>query len=94
MFLLFFKSFARCRFVVPDVQAIQVEQNRGRKIRTNLFLLQKTPFLAFKRLGALFVIAPLDGIAHRRHDGLSFCLFPSLFRLFVLVVAVCRVRLD
>jgi hypothetical protein len=30
---------------------------------------EKTPFLTFEWLGALFVVAPLDGIAHRRHDG-------------------------
>jgi hypothetical protein len=75
----FFLSPSCSRFAVLDVQAIQVEQSRGRKIKTNLFLLQKTPFLAFKRLGALFVIAPLDGIAHRRHDGgVDLCLFPCL----------------
>jgi hypothetical protein len=30
---------------------------------------QETPFLTFEWLGALFVVAPLDCVAHRRHDG-------------------------
>lgn len=40
--------------------------------KTNLVLFQETPFLTFEWLGALFVVAPLDCVAHRRHDGLSF----------------------
>jgi hypothetical protein len=32
-----------------------------------LVLFEDTPLLAFERLGTLFVVAPLDGIAHRGH---------------------------
>ena len=38
---------------------------------TYLALFEKSPFLALFGLGALLVIAPLDGIAHRRHFGRS-----------------------
>ena len=34
---------------------------------------QKTPFLTFEWLGALFVIAPLDCVAHGRHDCCFYC---------------------
>lgn len=43
-------------------------------------LFQETPFLTLKRLGALFVVAPLDCVAHGRHDGewwFSFLLFSA-----------------
>lgn len=30
-------------------------------------LFEDAPLLAFERLGTLFVVAPLDGIAHRGH---------------------------
>lgn len=38
-------------------------------IEIYLVLFQKTPFLTFEWLGALFVVAPLDCVAHGRHDG-------------------------
>jgi hypothetical protein len=53
--------------------------------------LEKTPFLAFEWLGALFVVAPLDGIAHRRHDGELFggcTIFFLLFSLYSLLAVV------
>jgi hypothetical protein len=55
---------------------------------------QQTPFLTFEWLGALFVVAPLDGIAHRRHDGellvvVVVLVFFLLFFLFPLPVVVC-----
>lgn len=31
-------------------------------------LFEDTPSLSFFGLGALFVVAPLDGVAHGRHD--------------------------
>jgi hypothetical protein len=34
-----------------------------------LAFLKQTPFLALLGLRALLVVAPLDGIAHRRHIG-------------------------
>lgn len=34
---------------------------------TNLVLLKNTPFLTSSELTTLFVVAPLDGVAHRRH---------------------------
>lgn len=40
-----------------------------RVVLTNLVLFEKAPFLALERLGALFVIAPLNGVAHGRHVG-------------------------
>lgn len=36
---------------------------------TDLVLFEETEFLALFGLGTLFVIAPLDGIAHGRHGG-------------------------
>lgn len=51
-----------------------------RERETNLVLFQETPFLTLKRLGALFVVAPLDCVAHGRHDGewwFSFLLFSA-----------------
>ena len=37
------------------------------KRRMYLVLFEDTPLLAFERLGTLFMVAPLDGIAHRGH---------------------------
>lgn len=34
-----------------------------------LAFLEETPFLTLFGLRALFVVAPLDGVAHRRHGG-------------------------
>jgi len=33
-------------------------------------LFEDAPLLTLFRLGALFVVSPLDGIAHGTHDGL------------------------
>lgn len=46
---------------------------RRREYKTHLVFFQKTPFLTFERLGALFVIAPLDCVAHGRHDCCFYC---------------------
>jgi hypothetical protein len=55
-----------CRFAGFDVKAFW----RGEEEKTtNLVFFEETPFLTFEWLGALFVVAPLDGITHRRHDG-------------------------
>ena len=37
--------------------------------RMYLALLEQTPFLALFGLRALLVVAPLDGVTHRRHVG-------------------------
>lgn len=41
--------------------------------RQYLVLFEETPSLALQRLGSLFVVAPLDGISHRRHGGSLAC---------------------
>jgi len=45
------------------------------EIDTDLVLLEETPFLAALDLTTLFVVAPLNGVAHGRHAEL--CLFPK-----------------
>jgi hypothetical protein len=55
-------------------------------------LFQETPFLTLKGLGALFVVAPLDCVAHGRHDGewwFSFLLF-SVAMCCICVLVVTR----
>ena len=42
------------------------------EIRKQYFVLFKdTPFLAFKWLGAFFVVTPLNGISHGRHADIE-----------------------
>lgn len=50
----------------------QMARGRRDASKTDLVFFQKTPFLTFERLGALFVIAPLDCVAHGRHDCFDF----------------------
>lgn len=45
-----------------------------------LALLQEPPFLALFGLRALLVVAPLDGVAHRRHVGRFWGLFGEAVR--------------
>ena len=40
-----------------------------RKEGAYFVFLEDTPFLSFFGLGALFVVPPLDSVAHRRHYG-------------------------
>lgn len=53
--------------VISDVRVL------GELRKTNLVLFEETPSLALQRLGSLFVVAPLDGISHRRHGGRPVC---------------------
>lgn len=54
-----------------------------------LALLQEPPFLALFRLRALLVVAPLDGVAHRRHVGRFWgCLVRRCDRREVVVAAL------
>jgi hypothetical protein len=55
---------------------------------------EKTPFLTFEWLGALFVVAPLDGIAHRRHDGKVLVVVAVVLLFFLLYFLVFFVGGD
>jgi hypothetical protein len=55
-----------------------------------LALLQETPFLALFGLRALFVVAPLDGVAHRRHSGRVWVVCLGVVRCGGAIVESCR----